>query len=160
MSEAVGTHASGAGGKGLKIAFVALLGSYGVASLVGLANGHFGWWGEERVQRQLHEQALARLGSGPAVDPSCVTQAVRLQTSFGTISRVSFIKDLDRPLPAIVAQQRIACVNRGRAEAVSERWILLALSERDVPPPCLAIGQKEEIDKAIRRCGFVNRRFS
>lgn len=159
VREAVLTQRPGAGGNGLKIGFTVLLGFYAVAFLVGVGNGHFGWWGEERVERLLREQALARLGTEVAVDPACSPQAARLQASFGTITRVSFVRDLDRPLPAIVAQQRIVCPNRG-GQNVTERWILLAQPDTDDAPRCLAIGHKEAIDKAIRRCGFVTRRVS
>lgn len=157
LAEAPATRASGASGLGLKVAFAIVLGFYAVAFAVGVANGRFGWWGEERLQRELRERALSRLDSA-ATDVACAPRAVRLQTTFGTISRVSFAKDLDRPLPAIVAQQRIVCADR--QGVVAERWILLAQPDRDDTPLCFVLGRKEEIDSAIRRCGFVARRFS
>jgi hypothetical protein len=155
VAEAALTPIPSTGGRRLKIAFIALLGFYAIAFLVGVANGQFGWWGEERVQRILREQALARLGAEPTADSACV----RLQATFGTISRVSFVKDLDRPLPAIVARQRTVCTNR-ETGGVAERWILLGQPAADDTPICLAIGRKEDIDTAMRRCGFVTRRFS
>jgi hypothetical protein len=143
-------------GKGLKVLFAAVLGSYVVAFGIGLANAHFGWWGEERLERELREQAERWLASA-AADPTCLPQTTRLQTTFGTISRVSFMKDLDRPLPAVVAQQRVVCA---AGQHVTERWVLLGRPESDDAPVCLVIGRKEQVDSAIRRCGFVSRRFS
>ena len=159
MNEAIPVPVPDTGARRLKIAFTALLGFYAVAFVVGVCNGHFGWWGEERVQRELREQALARLTATPAVDAACTPAARRLQATFGTISRVSFVKDLDRPLPAIVAQQRIVCAHR-EGRTIMERWILYAQPDVDDTSLCLAIGRKQDIDDAIRRCGFVTRRLS
>lgn len=158
LSHAPSPPGYGTGGRRLKIVFAAVIGSYAVAFAVGAANGHFGWWGEERLQRELREQALAQLDSA-ANDPACLPQDLRLHATFGTVSRVSFIKELDRPLPAIVAQQRIVCAG-AQGRRVAERWILLARPDTDETPACLAVGRKDEVDKAIRRCGFVMRRLS